>query len=101
MAHSCGAGASGNPLASAGFPPCESLPSPRPVMSSLEAVIFERLAAAGPGRSVSPEEVARAADPERWRSRLPQVRATAIGLARAGRLVILLHEKTATPESFK
>jgi hypothetical protein len=71
------------------------------VSASIEAVILERLAALAPGKSVSPEEVARAVDPEGWRRLLPQVRATAVGLARQGRLVITRHNKPADPDSFK
>ena len=48
----------------------------------IEATIFSLLADKPEGKSVSPEEVARAADPEGWRRLLGQVRATAIGLAR-------------------
>jgi len=68
---------------------------------NLEELIFEMLAALPAGKSVSPEEVARSADPEGWRRVLPQVRATAIGLARTERLVITRHGKPADPDSFK
>ncbi|MBX7248146.1 MAG: DUF3253 domain-containing protein [Caulobacteraceae bacterium] len=68
---------------------------------NVEEVIFELLAAAPAGKSVSPEEVARAADPEAWRRVLPQVRSTSIGLARQERLVITRHGKPADPDSFK
>lgn len=68
---------------------------------NLEELIFEMLTALPAGKSVSPEEVARTADPEGWRRVLPQVRATAIGLARAERLVITRHGKPADPDSFK
>jgi hypothetical protein len=67
----------------------------------IEAAIFELLAAVPSGKSVSPEEVAKAVDPEGWRRLLGQVRGTAIGLARAGRLVITRHGKPADPEHFK
>jgi hypothetical protein len=69
--------------------------------ASIEAALLERLAALAPGKSVSPEEIARAVDPEGWRRLLPQVRATAVGLARQGRLVILRHNKPADPDSFR
>jgi hypothetical protein len=68
---------------------------------SAEAVILDLLAKAAPGKSVSPEEVARAVDPEGWRRQLSHVRTTAIGLARAGRLVILRHGKPTDPDDFK
>jgi hypothetical protein len=68
---------------------------------SVEEVIFELLSALPPGKSVSPEEVARELDPEGWRRRLAQVRSTAVGLARQGRLVVLRHGKPADPDRFK
>jgi hypothetical protein len=67
----------------------------------IEAAIFDLLAGAGPGKSISPEAVARTVDPEGWRRQLSHVRGTAVGLARAGRLVILRHNKPADPEDFK
>jgi hypothetical protein len=69
--------------------------------AAVEGAIFELLAKLAPGKSVSPEEVARAVDPAGWRRELPKVRPVAVGLARAGRLVILRHGKPADPEDFK
>jgi hypothetical protein len=69
--------------------------------AAIETVILERLAALAPGKSVSPEEVARAVDPEGWRRLLGHVRATSVGLARQGKLVITRHGKPADPERFK
>jgi hypothetical protein len=69
--------------------------------ADVEAAIFELLADQPAGKSVSPEEVARAVDPEGWRRLLGQVRAVARGLARQDRLVILRHNKPADPEDFK
>jgi hypothetical protein len=69
---------------------------------NVEAAIFDLLnAKIAPGKSVSPEEVARAVDPETWRRLLGQVRAIARGLARQGKLVILRHNKPADPGDFK
>jgi hypothetical protein len=69
---------------------------------NVEAAIFELLEAkVAPGKSVSPEEVARAVDPEGWRRLLGQVRAIARGLARQGKVVILRHNKPADPGDFK
>jgi hypothetical protein len=67
----------------------------------VEAAIFDLLGKAAPGKSVSPEEVARAVDPDGWRRQLSHIRATAVGLARAGRLIILRHNKPADPDTFK
>lgn len=69
--------------------------------AAIEAAIVERLARLPAGKSISPEEVARAVDPEGWRRQLSQVRSTAVGLARAGRLVITRHGKPADPDDFK
>lgn len=68
---------------------------------AVESAIFDLLAKAPAGKSVSPEDVARAVDPESWRRTLGHVRAVARGLARQGRLVILRHNKPADPEDFK
>ena len=76
--------------------------TPRPAMTSpIEEAIFGLLAAVEPGKSVSPEAVARAVNPQNWRPVLAQVRATAVGLARQGRLVITRHGKPADPNGFK
>lgn len=70
-------------------------------MSPIEDTIFKLLADIEPGRSLAPEAVARAIDPEGWRRVLPQVRAAAVGLARQERLVILRHNKPTDPDTFK
>jgi hypothetical protein len=71
------------------------------VSAELETAIFDLLAKVAPGKSVSPEEVARAVDPEGWRRLRGHVRAVARGLARQEKLVILRHNKPADPEDFK
>ena len=68
---------------------------------TVETAIFDLLAKVPAGKSVSPEDVARAADPDGWRRTLGHVRAVARGLARDGRLVILRHNKPADPNDFK
>jgi hypothetical protein len=67
----------------------------------IELALLELLAARPTGASVSPEEVARRTSPEAWRRELPRVRATAVGLARQGRLVILRHGMPADPDTLK
>jgi hypothetical protein len=67
----------------------------------MEAVILEVVSTLAPGKSVSSEEVARAADPENWRRLTGHVRGAAKGLARQGKIVILRHGKPADPEAFK
>jgi hypothetical protein len=69
--------------------------------AQVEATIFDLLAKLPEGKSVSPEEVARAVDPEGWRRLLGHVRATAVGLARQNKLVITRHGKPADPDAFK
>jgi hypothetical protein len=69
--------------------------------AAVETAIFDLLAKAAPGKSIAPEDVARAVEPERWQRVLGHVRAVARGLARDGRLVILRHNKPADPDDFK
>ncbi len=69
--------------------------------SPIETAIFDLLAQAPAGKSIDPAEVAKAIQPERWQRVLGQVRSTAVGLAREGKLVILRHNKPADPDSFK
>ena len=69
--------------------------------ADVESIILDLVAKLPQGKSISPEEVARAADPEGWRRLLGHVRATARGLARQNRLVITRHGKPADPEKFK
>lgn len=70
-------------------------------MSPIDEMIFKLLDEVPPGKSLAPEDVARALDAEGWRRLLPQVRAAAVGLARQGRVVILRHNKPADPDTFK
>jgi hypothetical protein len=69
--------------------------------AAIEEALFALLAAVPPGKSVSPEDVAKAVDPEGWRRQLGQVRSLAVGLARQEKLVILRQNKPADPNSFK
>ena len=67
----------------------------------VETAILDLLAKVPAGKSVSPEDVAKAVDPTGWRRELGKVRAVAIGLARTEKLVILRHNKPADPDDFK
>jgi len=69
--------------------------------SAIEDAIFELLGKEPAGKSISPEQVARAVDPDGWRRQLSHVRGTAVGLVREGRLVITRHGKPADPDDFK
>jgi hypothetical protein len=68
---------------------------------SVDETLISMLADLPPGKSISPEDVARAVDAEGWRRLLPQVRAIARGIARQDKLVILRHNKPADPNTFK
>ncbi len=68
---------------------------------SIEDAIFALLAEREPGKSISPNEAAQAVDPEAWPRLMPQVRATAIGLARQGRLVLTRKGRPADPNALK
>ena len=70
-------------------------------MSPIEETIMALLADVPPGKSIDPSLVARRIEPERWQRALGQVRSTAVGLARQGRIVILRHNKPADPDTFK
>ena len=68
---------------------------------AVENAILDLIAKVPTGKSIAPEDVARAVDPESWRRTLGHVRAVARGLARQGRMVILRHNKAADPDDFK
>jgi hypothetical protein len=70
-------------------------------MSPIEDAIFAHLNKLPPGKSIDPSLVARSLDAEGWRRMLPQVRSTAVGLARIGKLEITRHNKPADPDKFK
>jgi hypothetical protein len=70
---------------------------------SVEDAILSLLAERVSGKSIDPAEAAKALAPdgETWQRLLPQVRATAIGLARQGRLVITRKGKPVDPDTFR
>lgn len=71
--------------------------------SRIEDLILSLAAERGAGKSICPSEVARAALPgdAAWNRLMPQVRAAAVHLARAGRLAILRKGKPVDPDHFK
>lgn len=69
--------------------------------SPIEDAILTALAATPRGKSIDPADIAKGLQPERWQRLLPQVRATAVGLARIGKIVITRHGKPADPDTFK
>jgi len=74
---------------------------------SLEDVIVALCAEAGPDRSINPTDAAQAyaaargEDALAWRGHLSGVRAAAVRLAEAGRLVIFRKGKPADPHDFR
>ena len=72
--------------------------------ATLEATILRLLDERGAGKSVSPTEVARALagdHPDNWGPMMTPIRAAAVRLARAGKLVILRKGRPVDPEDFK
>ena len=69
--------------------------------SPIEAAIFNLLSARDSGKTICPSEAAKSVDPEGWRRLMPQVRATAVGLARAERLQITRKGHVVDPDGFK
>lgn len=66
-----------------------------------ETAILRLVEARGPGKSICPSEAAREAFPQDWRSRMKAVRATAVDLARKGRITILRKGRSVDPDNFK
>lgn len=58
------------------------------VGATMDAAVMAVLEARAAGASVDLAEVSRAVDPKRWRERLVDVRAAAVRLALAGRVVL-------------
>ena len=70
--------------------------------AAIETTILTLLAARPPGKTVSPEEIARAITGDAdWHSHLGAIRRTAVRLALDGRLVIYRKGKPADPADFK
>jgi hypothetical protein len=69
--------------------------------SSVEEAILSQIAAAGPGKSIDPMNVAKAAQPEGGQRILPRVKSEAVMLAKQGKIVILRHNKPANPDDFR
>jgi len=73
----------------------------------LEAAILALCDRAGPGRTIGPTDAAQAyaeargEGPLAWRAYLPQVRAAAVRLAEAGRIIIYRKGKPADPRDFR
>jgi hypothetical protein len=70
--------------------------------ADIEAAILRLLNEAGPGKTISPADAARAllSGPE-WHVLMPKVRRVAVRLALDGRIVITRKGKVADPNDFK
>lgn len=69
--------------------------------SDVEEAILSQIAAAGPGKSIDPMNVAKAVQPESWQRILPRIKSEAVMLARQGKITILRHNKPADPGDFR
>jgi hypothetical protein len=76
-------------------------PPPPRALPSAEALTAEILRQAGGGRSITPEDVARALGGEDWHPLMAPVRNAAFALAREGRLLVLRKGKPVDPEGVK
>lgn len=65
--------------------------------ATVREAILAATAACAPGRSLSPEDVAKALAPEAWHALLSRIRREAIALAREGRIEILRKGKPVDP----
>jgi len=74
----------------------------RPSEDTVEATLLALAASADKGRSIAPEDVARAASPgPDWQAALPVVRRVAVRLAKAGRLVIYRKGRPVDPDELR
>lgn len=67
------------------------------VGATFDAAIVAALSVRSEGTSICPSEVARAIDPKRWRERLDDVRAAAVRLALANRIVVIQEGRVVDP----
>lgn len=71
---------------------------------AVRSAILRLVEAAGAGKSVGPDDVARVlagSDPKAWSRRMPAVRREAVRLAHEGRLVIRRKGRLVNPDDFK
>jgi len=71
---------------------------------ALEAAILTLLAAQGPGKTISPQDAARAVGgdhPDGWGPLMQPLRRIAVRLMKEGRLVILRKGRPVDPDAFR
>jgi hypothetical protein len=76
----------------------------RPDPGTIEAVLLRLIAEQGPGKTVDPQEAARALGgphPDGWGPLMQPIRRVAVALAEQGRAVILRKGKAVDPRDFK
>jgi len=66
-----------------------------------EQAILSLIAARGLGKTICTTEAAQAVSTENWRKLLPEVRASAVRLAKAEKVAIYRKGKPADPDTFK
>jgi hypothetical protein len=72
--------------------------------SAIEAELLRLIGERGPGKTVDPQEAARAlggSHPDQWGPLMQPIRRVAVALAEQGRLVILRKGKPVDPRDFK
>ena len=76
----------------------------RPDAGAIEAVLLRLIAEHGPGKTVDPQEAARALGgphPDGWGPLMQPIRRVAVALAEQGRVVITRKGKAVDPRDFK
>lgn len=76
----------------------------RPDSRDIEAALLRLIAEREPGKTVDPQEAARAlggAHPDQWGPLMQPIRRVAVALAEQGRIVILRKGKAVDPRDFK
>ena len=76
----------------------------RPDPSASEAVLLRLIAENGPGKTIDPQDAARALGgphPDGWGPLMQPIRRVAVALAEQGRAVILRKGKAVDPRDFK
>jgi len=72
-------------------------PAGNPARTAIMDLVSQR----GVGKTICPTEAARAISDDKWRRALPDVRAEAVRLAKAGKIAIYRKGKPVDPDDFK
>jgi len=83
-------------------PPAAPPVSPALSPEAVDDAILRLAAAAGPGKTIAPGDVAHAVAPgDGWQRALPQVRRSAVALAQAGRVLVYRKGKVIDPAELR